>query len=195
MHDNGAFSIWKKTTKPVTDWTPYYRWVEPLLGNAAHWAVIPDEIDAGSKAQEALLRQWPFGSRGAPVWHMDEPITRLLELADTWPRICIGSTKDYKFVGSLPWHRCIDKAFEELVKRHRFLPWIHMLRGMKTVTLGYPFASVDSTDVGRNHAQRNDPPLGRFDDTDFNAALFMANRWDTMNCPGVWVDRHINRET
>lgn len=186
MHDNGAFSVWKQTHAPVADWAPFYRWVEPWLGNAAHWAVIPDEIDSGSQAQDYLVSQWPFRHRGAPVWHMDEPISRLLKLADEWPRICIGSTAEYAIVGSPGWHRRMDESFEALTPRHRFLPWLHMLRGMQTVEWGYPFASVDSTDVAQNHNRRK-PRIGGLIEPEPHdpgeGALRMAARWDAQQCP------------
>lgn len=190
LHDNGAFSVWKQTRAPVADWTPFYRWVEPWIANAVHWAVIPDEIDSGSQAQDYLVSQWPFGHRGAPVWHMDEPINRLLKLADEWPRICIGSTAEYRVVGSVSWFRRIDEAFEELTQRHRFLPWLHMLRGMQCVEWGYPFASVDSTDVAQNHNRRK-PRIGGLIEAEPHdpgeGAVRMASRWDAQQCPDVFT--------
>ena len=92
MLDNGAFSKWKRGK--ATDWPAYYAWVEKWLGWPTTWAVIPDVIDGGEEAQEALLREWPFAERGAPVWHMDEPLARLLRLCGKWPRVCVGSDLD-----------------------------------------------------------------------------------------------------
>lgn len=51
----------------------------------------------------------------------------------------------------------------------------HMLRGMQCVKWEYPFASVDSTDVARNHAQSKRGPKE------------MASRWDSMQCPSKWI--------
>ena len=65
MLDNGAFSLWK-SGKP-TNWAAFYAWCERWLAYPTSWAVIPDEIDAGSQAQDALIRDWPFKHRGAPV--------------------------------------------------------------------------------------------------------------------------------
>ena len=72
MLDNGAFSKWKSGRE--TDWPAFYDWAEPWLAFATTWAVIPDVIDGGSQMQDALIREWPFGQKGAPVWHMDEPV-------------------------------------------------------------------------------------------------------------------------
>lgn len=172
MLDNGAYSAWKRGHEP--NWTAYYEWCERWLSFPTTWAVIPDVVDGGSQLQDALLREWPFKFRGAPVWHMDEPLHRLLRLCDEWPRTCIGSTSEYAVVLSPAWQRRMDECFDELSKRHRFLPWLHMLRGMQCSGRRWPFASVDSTDVAQNHNRPQNTPRS------------MADRWDAMQCPGSW---------
>lgn len=173
--DNGAFSKWK-SGKSV-DWPAYYEWCDRWLDYRTTWAVIPDEIDAGSQQQDALIREWPHGDRGAPVWHMDEPIDRLLRLADEWPRVCVGSTAEYADVLSDLWCDRMDATFNELSKRHRRLPWLHMLRGMQLSGMRWPFASVDSTDIARNHNRPSNTPRQ------------MADRWDAMQTPATWALR------
>lgn len=177
MLDNGAFSAWK-VGKP-TDWPAYYAWAEQWLEYPTTWAVIPDVIDAGSQEQDALIREWPHGHKGAPVWHMDEPIERALRLADEWPRICIGSTAEYATILAPAWVARMDQVWNELAKRHRWTPTVHMLRGMQLAGREWPFASVDSTDVARNH---NRPQ---------NTARAMADRWDAAQCPPRWVGRPV----
>lgn len=172
MLDNGVFSKWKSGKS--TDWPAYYDWCDEWLGYPTTWAVIPDVIDAGTQEQDALLREWPHGHRGAPVWHMDEPIDRLLRLCDDWPRVCIGSTDQYRNVLSDPWCRRIDEAFNEVSARHRHIPWLHMLRGMQLSGRHWPFASVDSTDIAQNHHLPHRSPRA------------MADRWDAMQTPGAW---------
>lgn len=172
MLDNGAFSKWK--SQKETNWAAYYQWCEKWLEYPTTWAVIPDEIDAGAQYQDALLREWPFASRGAPVWHMDEPMDRLLRLVDEWPRVCIGSTAEYAVVLSQKWKERMNDAFNQLAKRHRFMPWLHMLRGMQLSGREWPFASVDSTDIAQNHHRAQNTPRS------------MADRWDAMQCPGKW---------
>ena len=67
MLDNGAFSQWKRGYKP--DWASYYAWCDEWLDYPTTWAVIPDEIDAGSQMQDALLKEWPHGyPPGADIW-------------------------------------------------------------------------------------------------------------------------------
>jgi hypothetical protein len=173
MLDNSAYSKWKSGLP--TDWPAFYAWCEQWLAYPTTWAVIPDVIDGGSQVQDALLREWPFGHRGAPVWHMDEPLDRLLRLADEWPKLCVGSTAEYAAVLSDHWRRRMDEMWNAISRRHRFLPWLHMLRGMQLSGMHYPFASLDSTDVAQNHNRPHNSPRS------------MATRWDAMQCPGRWV--------
>ncbi len=180
MLDNGAFSKWK--SGKVVDWPAYYAWCDVWLDYPTTWAVIPDEINAGTQEQDGLIREWPHGQRGAPVWHMDEPIHRLLRLCDEWPKVCFGSTEEYSVVLSDAWCRRMDEAFNEVSRRHRRLPWLHMLRGMQLSGRQWPFASVDSTDVGRNHSRPQNTPRG------------LAERWDRMQCPARWVERAQQQE-
>ena len=176
MLDNGAYSKWRadKRAKVASTWAPYYRWCEEWLTYPTTWAVIPDEIDAGEIVQDQLLRQWPFKHRGVPVWHMDEPIRRLLRLCDEWPKVAMGSTDVYSDVLSPAGEKRMDEAWDAIALRHRLLPWIHMLRGLTCSGRRWPFASADSTDIARNH---NAP---------HNVALAMANRWDAHQCPNTW---------
>jgi hypothetical protein len=179
MLDNGAYSLWRSGR--ATKWPDFYAWADRWLDYPTTWAVIPDIIGAGAEEQDALLRDWPFGKKGAPVWHMDEPIDRLVKLTDTWPRVCIGSSGVYAVVLSDRWTRRMDSAWEAVSARHRRTPVIHMLRGMQCSGRRWPFASVDSTDVARNH---NCP---------HNSARRMMDRWDPSQCPPTWAppDRQI----
>jgi len=120
------------------------------------------------------MREWPFGHKGAPVWHMDEPLNRLLKLIEEWPRVCIGSTAEFAAVLSAPWERRMDECWNAMAKTQRFLPTIHMLRGMQCSGRRWPFASVDSTDVAQNHNRPQNTPRT------------MADRWDAMQTPGKW---------
>ena len=173
MLDNGAFSKWKSGR--ATSWGAYYAWAERWLAYPCTWAVIPDEIDGGEELQDALLSDWPFGHRGAPVWHMDEPLDRLLRLCDEWPRVCIGSTAEFATILSDPWRRRMDACWNAIsARRPRFLPWVHMLRGMQLAGQRWPFASVDSTDIARNHHRPHNSPKE------------MAARWDAIQCPNSW---------
>lgn len=175
MLDNGAFSKWKRAHE--TNWLEFYAWAETWLSYPTTWAVIPDVIDGGSQLQDALLREWPFGMKGAPVWHMDEPIDRLVRLTETWPRVCIGSTAEFAVVLSDPWRRRMDECWNAIAQRHKLLPWVHMLRGMQLSGKEWPFGSVDSTDIAQNHNRAQNTPRA------------MADRWDAMQSRGKWKVR------
>jgi len=172
MFDNGAFSAFTKGRPLNTD--AYAKFLEPRLTHP-HWAIPPDVIDGDVDEQRSGLRDWPFPAYlSAPVWHMGLPIEYLLELADCWPRICFGSTAAYWQVGSDVWCRRADDAFNALARRHRYLPWIHMLRGMSLSGDRWPFASVDSVNVARN-----------FKDTSADPER-MARRLDSIQCCSPW---------
>jgi hypothetical protein len=108
---------------------------------------------------------------------MHEPIDRLLRLADVWPRVCIGSSDSYATVGDYRWRHRMDEAMNALCRSGPVPVWLHMLRGMSLSGTEYPFASVDSTDVARNHNRSH------------NDALQMALRWDGKQCPAQWTYR------
>lgn len=188
MLDNGAFSKWKRDK--ATDWPAYYDWCDRWLGFPTTWAVIPDVIDGGSQLQDALVREWPFRHRGAPVWHMDEPLHRLLTLCGEWPRVCIGSTAEYAVVLSDAWRHRMDECWNALAQQHRHLPNVHMLRGMQLSGKGWPFASVDSTDIAQNHNRTREteaPLIGEAKGR--TSPQRMADRWDAMQTPGAWSPR------
>ncbi len=176
--DNGAFSVWR--SGHVADWSAFYDWTDQWFESPTTWAIIPDVIDGGEEAQDELLAQWPHGQRGAPVWHMDEDIGRLLRLVDEWPRVCIGSAGEWPDVGTNNWHQRMTEAFNALSRRGR-IPWLHGLR-MQGVGHLYPFGSVDSADIARN----NNRPQ--------NTITKMAERWDRVQPAIGWKPLPIQQE-
>jgi hypothetical protein len=175
MFDNGAFTTF--TQGMAFDEEGFYRWVEPRLGHP-HWAVVPDVIGGAVEQQREMTARWPFPrALGAPVWHLGLPLDYLLELVEHWPRVCFGSSGEYWQVGSDAWQRKCDEAFNALAKRHRYLPAIHMLRGLALAGDRWPFASLDSVNVARN-----------FKDTD-TCPERMARNIDARQCPVRWESR------
>lgn len=173
MLDNGAFTAWRKGTE--IDWNKYYSWSDKWLDCPTTWAVIPDVVDGGPDQQDALIAQWPHGLKGSPVWHMHEPIDRLVKLTEEWQKVCIGSSAEYSTVLSDFWCHRMDMAWNAVSKKHKRLPWIHMLRGMACSGKRWPFASVDSTDIARNHHLPHKNPR------------MMADKWDGQQCPSTWT--------
>jgi hypothetical protein len=154
--DNGAFSAWMEGA-PITDWNPYYEWVAELHRYPCFdFAVIPDVIDGDEAANDALLYEWPWRERapwvGAPVWHLHESLDRLERLAFAWPRICLGSSGEFATIGTPTWYQRMAEAMNVLCDRDgRPICKIHGLRMLNPdVFTRFPFASVDSTNIGRN---------------------------------------------
>lgn len=176
--DNGAFSVWKSNR--VADWSGFYEWCDKWFAAPTTWAIIPDVIDGGADAQDKLIREWPHGDRGAPVWHMDEPLDRVRELTNEWPRVCIGSSGIYSEVGSDRWHHRATEVFNMLSAAGR-IPWLHGLR-MQGVGHLYPFGSVDSADIARN----NNRPQ--------NTIPAMADRWDRIQPKPGWKSLPLQTE-
>lgn len=177
MLDNGAFSFWR-TGKP-TDWQGYYAWCYQWLDRQTTWAVIPDIIGGSEEDNDALIKQWPYGDRGAPVWHMHETLGRLMRLVDRWPLVCIGSSAEYAVVGSPAWHYRMTEVFDILCD-NGVPPRLHMLRGLDFCDGPYPFFSADSTNVARNHAGTNQGRRAR-------SARVMADEIDGRNPARLWV--------
>ena len=172
MLDNGAFSLWR--AGKATDWPGYFAWTDRWLDHPETWAVIPDVITGTDADQDALIEQWPHGERGAPVWHMHERVDRLVRLTHEWPRVCIGSSAQYTELLTPQWRRRMDQCWNAIMAQHKRVPRVHMLREMQLVRFEWPFASVDSTDVARNHNRPH------------NSAKAMVERWDAAQCPSKW---------
>jgi hypothetical protein len=172
MLDNGAFTAFTKG-KPM-DIAGYIAWCEQHLAQP-HWAVIPDVIDGDEDQQRAGIAGWPFPPElSAPVWHLGLSLDWMLELADNWPRICLGSSGQFWEVGSPAWAKRMDEAFDALARSRRHLPWIHGMRMLSQSDGPWPLASADSTNVARNYKRNHEHPdamAGRID------AMQPANRW------------------
>lgn len=158
MYDNGAFSYWMQAVRtgidPMDagrlDWSSYYSWLEARLFEPGRWSVIPDKPAAPSQMNDGMLDEWPFGrSRGAPVWHMDGPISRLGLLCERYDRVCLGWIGDPKRepVGCDSYRRRMDEV--AALMGNSWHP-LHMLRGV-VVGGHYPFLSCDSTSLAQNH--------------------------------------------
>ena len=185
MIDNGEFTFWKrrlsgKTAMQSSDYrTAYYAFTDRWLDYPTTWAIPSDAIDTPSQEQDALLNEWPHGKRqAAPVYHLDEPVSRLLRLCDAgWNRVCMGSTAEYRVVLSEAWERRMDELWDALAQTFGRTPPIHMLRGLQCSGRRWPFASADSTDIAQNHHLPQHTPRS------------MADRWDAVQCPGRWIIR------
>ena len=208
MLDNGAFSFWKAGNgeQPYGEWyndhknwrgyratglySRYVEWCVKWTAYRTTWVVIPDAIDAGAEVNENLMNLWPLNEvskqQSAPVWHLDEPIDRLKFLITNrggWPKICIGSAGRFANVGDAAWRRRMDHVFNRIATTYGRVPWLHMLRGMQLCRpeWGYPFASLDSTDVAQNHHISKN-------------ARARAESWNAAQCPAEWHPRMEQQE-
>jgi hypothetical protein len=179
MLDNGAYSAWR-TGRP-TNWPAYHDWCSRWLERTTTWAVIPDLIDGTPAANDELIAAWPHGTRGAPVWHLHEPLHRLQQLVAGWPLVCIGSSGQYADLLTPAWRARMAAAMDTACypdgqPRTR----LHLLRGLALSNGPYPLHSADSTSIAQNHAgnrTRATPPKNVRAMADTIDARQPAPRW------------------
>lgn len=151
--DNGAFSAWR-SGRPITDWTDYYAFAEAAKRQpSCDFAVIPDVIDGDEAANDALLDEWPLPHWfGAPVWHLHESFDRLERLIMDWPRVCLGSSGAYAQIGTEQWWRRMSEAMRVICNDDgQPACKLHGLRMLDPLVFSrFPFASADSTNIGRS---------------------------------------------
>lgn len=150
--DNGAFGAWR-AGEPVTDWMPFYEWVLSIHRVPSFdFAVIPDVIDGDEKANDLLIKQCPLPKHlMAPVWHMHESLFRLETLARNFTRVCIGSSCEFSTIGTDKWWKRINEALNRICIDGLPRCKLHGLRMLDPdVFTRIPFASADSTSIGRN---------------------------------------------
>jgi hypothetical protein len=197
--DNGAFSAWK-SGNPVKDWTEFYDWALNLkkVPNC-DFAVIPDVIDGSEADNDALLKDCPLPNWfGAPVWHMHESLERLEQLANTYVRVCLGSSGEYSTVGTQQWWSKIGQAMRVICDDlGRPCCKLHGLRMLDTeIFTKLPFSSADSTNIGRNvgidvHWKHGNylPPTKEM------RAQVMRSRIEAHNSPSVWKFFQVEQGT
>ncbi|HBE9179204.1 TPA: hypothetical protein KNH08_002080 [Serratia fonticola] len=150
--DNGAFSFWTK--RRVVNWHEYYAFVAQWRNHHRFaFAVIPDVIGGSSEENDALIAEWPHGKFfGAPVWHMNEPAERFIQLCHEWPRVCIGSMGEYDAKRPRACRAKLRDLIRHVVDKNGYpIAKLHGLRMLnKDIFMHLPLASADSTNVARN---------------------------------------------
>lgn len=165
--DCGTFSFWQQALRsgvaPETVFSrdyldAYYAWARRwcLEGSGrCKWVVIPDPIGTGTQELDALLREWPDELKdfGVPVYHLDEPVSRAVMLAERYGRLCVGATAEYAVILSPAFCARMDELFDALWKAFGAIPPVHMFRGLQLLkpSCDWPISSADSTDRARNH--------------------------------------------
>jgi len=187
--DNGAFAAWRKGA-PVTDWAPFYRWAEACKRQpSCDFVVIPDVIDGTEADNDALLEEWPLPAWfGAPVWHLHESLQRLQRLATTYPRICLGSSAEYAYIGTPRWWQRMNEAMR-VVCDDAGQPCcrLHGLRMLDPqIFTQFPFASADSTNIGRNIGIDQAWTGSYTPPTKESRVQVMRDRIESQNAPGAY---------
>lgn len=187
--DNGAFSAWKQGA-PVKDWSAYYAWAaEGLRVPSCDFAIIPDVIDGSEADNNALVAEWGLPTWfGSPVWHMHESLERLERLATDWPRVCIGSSGEYARIGTVSWWARMALAMRLLCdEQGRPMCRLHGLRMLDPAIFSrLPFASADSTNIGRNIGIDQAWRGSYTPATKEMRAQVMRNRIESFNAPATW---------
>lgn len=185
--DNGAFSAWK-TGNAIRDWSQFYEWAAQCkIFPNCDFSIIPDVIDGDEHANDVLLHEWPLAKWfGAPVWHMHESMQRLERLAAGYPRVCLGSSGMYATIGTVEWWARIEQAMRIVCDDEgRPLVKLHGLRMLNPKVFGrIPFASADSTNIGRNIGIDSRWKSGAYPPPTKEArALLMRQRIEAFNAP------------
>jgi hypothetical protein len=187
--DNGAFTAWK-AGRPIKDWRPFYEWADEVRKiPSCDFAVVPDVIDGTEEDNDALLAEWPFSRFfGAPVWHMHESLDRLERLSSGWPRVCLGSSGEFSRVGGPEWRDRMDQVMEVLCDKEGYpATKLHGLRMLNPqVFCDYPFASADSTNIGRNVGIDSAWKGTYLPPTKEARAAVMRSRVEAFNAPTRW---------
>ncbi len=196
MYDSGAFSEWQDALANGAEWFvreswgDYFDWLRPRLG-AGRWFVMPDAPGAPSQINDSLLRDIPadIAPYGAPVWHMNTPISRLLDLCSKHDRVCMGWVGAFDDatgapvpeeidVGCEAYWRVIDEVDAALGNRP---PLLHQFRGILVAQLIEFIASADATTLAQN-GHRYDGKFPNFDPT-FLGRRAYADRLEAGNFP------------
>jgi len=196
--DNGAFSAWK-SGNPITNWIEYYEWALNVKKiPSCDFAVIPDVIDGKESDNDALLLDCPFPKWfGSPVWHMHESLERLEQLANTYVRVCIGSSGEFSTIGTNAWWSKIGQAMRVICDdMGRPICKLHGLRMLNPkIFTKLPFSSTDSTNIGRNVGIDKHWKNGNYPPPTKEArAQVMRARIEAHNSPPVWNFIQVEQE-
>lgn len=150
--DNGAFTFWRQGT-PV-DWAEFYRWAEPWAFHpGCDFVIAPDVIDGSEANNDALLAACPLPEhRIAPVWHINESITRLVSLANSYARVCIGSSGEFDVTKQEAFLQRAHEVIGAICNEHgQPVTRLHGLRCLNPELFSrLSLAGADSTMVARN---------------------------------------------
>lgn len=188
--DNGAFSAWK-SGNPIKDWTAFYDWALGVKKiPCCDFAVIPDVIDGNESDNDSLLKDCPLPNWfGAPVWHMHESLERFEKLANTYVRVCIGSSGEFATIGTQKWWVKMSQAMRIICDdMGRPCCKLHGLRMLDpAIFTKLPFSSADSTNIARNVGMDGKWKHGNYPPPTKEArGQVMRSRIEAHNAPSGW---------
>jgi len=181
--DNSAYSIWK--TGGEMDYSGYIEWVEEWCKHPGfQWAVIPDDIKADHYMNDELAAMWPMHIKGVPVYHLHEPIERMIRLCKENEIVAIGGSDYYPNLNSVAWNMRMTDLFDAICDEEGRPPCkLHGLRMLNPdVFTRFPLASADSCNAGRNNHKSKYPQP-----TASQRATFIANQIEAHNSAAVWI--------
>lgn len=186
VFDNGAFTIWKQGGS--LDVEGYTKWCELWHKHPGFdWALIPDVINGTDAENDAMLRDWPKGISGVPVYHMHEKPERLVRLAADYPVVALGSSGAWPSPGTGGWWQRMATMMDAICDSDgRPACKLHGLRMMAPeIFTRLPLASSDSTNVAQNKSL-----IGRFGiycpPTASQRAATIADRIEAHNSSPIW---------
>ncbi len=191
--DCAAYTAWKAGT-PVKDWTPYYAFAAAAKRQpSCDFAIIPDVIDGSEADNDALVEEWPLPRWfGAPVWHLHESLSRLSALSRDWPRVCLGSSGEFAQIGTEDWWRRMNQAMRVVCNDDgQPICRLHGLRMLDPAIFSrFPFASADSTNIGRNIGLDSKWEGPYSPPTKQARVQLMRARIESVNAPSVYDFQH-----
>jgi hypothetical protein len=160
--DNGAFTHFKSGgVMDLEHVEGFEAWAQDILARCPQAvAVIPDVIGGTLEQQielinTSMLDPW----RAMAIYHLDEPISHLLWLCESFNYIGIGSAGDYVNINTQAWTARMHEVFaaikqwEEDSEGAYIRPRIHLMRAQSKAHL-FPVDSSDSTNVAVNHKRQ-----------------------------------------
>lgn len=192
--DNGAFSTWKRG-QPL-DIPGYVAWVRDLCRHPGfQWALIPDVIDGSESQNNVMISNWQdcgLAQYGVPVWHLHEPIDRLVRLCANWPTVALGSSGQWASPGTSEWWSRMAAAMNAACDdRGRPITKLHGLRMLDPAVFQHlPLSSADSTNAAVNCGA-----VERFGmyvpPTASQRAAVIAERIESFNSASLWIPKAV----
>jgi hypothetical protein len=128
---------------------------------------------------------------------MHESLERLEQLANTYVRVCLGSSGEYATVGTNAWWSRMGAAMRVICDdMGRPVCKLHGLRMLDpAVFTKFPFSSTDSTNIGRNVGIDKHWKNGNYPPPTKEArAQVMRARIEAHNAPPVWNFIQVEQE-